>query len=704
MTEPEIKKTKSGKHYFVVNGRKVYINSKMTKKQISGIYKLLVKNLKVKIKKRKVANKATATIKQYFNGKQYEDSSSRAKTPAEKKEKEDKQKSKPLKSTIDEKNRVSSSQGRIAPTIILPPKDSGNKDLINNLINKNNILMDRLSQPYFISGKKDEPTKNIDYSERGRYITMLQDDEYNNVKQRYPNVSHNEINNVLKRFDLLHLLPSQQLNSNVDEARILEDIKRQDQNRMDQQAHVDQLERELDRQSQENQENKQGSFARVKQLLQKRREKRSKSNQSIIEPIIQPIIQDQPSVDQTPKVTGKIFWDKEGNRVFYDDQGNRIPRHHLPVYDDEDDPASFDFHNESMPDIAEIRRQEQEDAEAEDEEEEEKKHNEPEQVQPQIQPQIQPQVSQPISQIEQKLELEKKEPLPHLDPKTVSFAILSQISQQLHTINPNITPIGLSARAAQKDLDKARKKFTKEITKNYKKDNQHIIDTIYDSVSRKHLARYQRVRPRSQDPSNVQINILEDLMKNKSNELVDFSGEGKESSNNGLYNDEIDKIMSKFSDYKGTIMRDQIKKLLPHIKPQSRLAFIINTDTHNKLGMHWDAVYIDGRSGSESSNSLEWFDSFGRPMPADILEDCKIILKMLKPETILKVKENHVVHQKDSTSNCGWFACKFLIDRFRGKTFAEASGYDDRVKINDSKEDEAEIERLKSKPPFNYIY
>src|SRR5689334_3328754 len=78
-----------------------------------------------------------------------------------------------------------------------------------------------------------------------------------------------------------------------------------------------------------------------------------------------------------------------------------------------------------------------------------------------------------------------------------------------------------------------------------------------------------------------------------------------------------------------------------------------------------------------------------------IFSKCKLILKILKPETILKVKENKVVHQSDSTSNCGWFCCKFLIDRFRGKSFADATGYDDRVKISHIKHDEAEIERLK---------
>ena len=120
-------------------------------------------------------------------------------------------------------------------------------------------------------------------------------------------------------------------------------------------------------------------------------------------------------------------------------------------------------------------------------------------------------------------------------------------------------------------------------------------------------------------------------------------GKGKSSDDNkddGLYDDQIDKLMSKFKDFKGCIMKDEIKKLLPDIEPQSRVAFIINTDTSDKPGQHWQPIYIDGRSGPESSNLLEFFDSFGRSIPPDVLEDCKLILKIMKPETILKVKEN----------------------------------------------------------------
>lgn len=162
--------------------------------------------------------------------------------------------------------------------------------------------------------------------------------------------------------------------------------------------------------------------------------------------------------------------------------------------------------------------------------------------------------------------------------------------------------------------------------------------------------------------------------------------------------------MSKFKDFKGCIMRDEIKTLLPDIKPQSRLAFIINNQDSSKPGQHWSAVYIDARPGPESSNSVEWYDSFARPMPEDIKKDVKLILQCLKPDTILKLKENRVIHQADESSNCGFFSCKFLIDRFRNKSFSEATGFDDKIKINHINKNENEIERLKNSPPFSYIH
>ena len=45
---PKIYITPTGKHYFKVNGKRVYINSKISKREIGYVYKLLKKSIKNK--------------------------------------------------------------------------------------------------------------------------------------------------------------------------------------------------------------------------------------------------------------------------------------------------------------------------------------------------------------------------------------------------------------------------------------------------------------------------------------------------------------------------------------------------------------------------------------------------------------------------------------------------------------------------------
>jgi hypothetical protein len=179
-------------------------------------------------------------------------------------------------------------------------------------------------------------------------------------------------------------------------------------------------------------------------------------------------------------------------------------------------------------------------------------------------------------------------------------------------------------------------------------------------------------------------------------QLIPFQfGNGKP-----LYTDDIDKIMARYKDYVGTIARDQIKHIASNVKPRSRVAFVMNTDPSTKKGEHWVSIYVDARPNG--SNSVEYYDSFADPCPPDVLKSLKHLVERMKPDSFLKFKENRVRHQSASTSNCGYFASRFLIDRFRNKSFSEATGFSDKIQ-NAVKENEAEIEKLKNLPPFNYI-
>ena len=72
-------------------------------------------------------------------------------------------------------------------------------------------------------------------------------------------------------------------------------------------------------------------------------------------------------------------------------------------------------------------------------------------------------------------------------------------------------------------------------------------------------------------------------------------------------------------------------------------------------------------------------------------------------DELLKLKQNRVVHQQNESANCGFFAMRFLIDRFRGVSFADCTGFNDTFKVYDRERNEYEIERMKRLPPFSYV-
>lgn len=560
--KPILNVTKSGKRYFIVNGRKIFIKSHMTKDEVLAIYKLLKKSGPIKRKKKIRAtnvNQASAVINQYVS-------------PQRRRRKRDAN-----VTGINPLNRVSVSSGESRH-----PKDSGDKDLINSLINT-------------VNKTQSQTPLLVDYSENARIAQLAHDPYYLKFNQSGQPMQESDIYFLANKYGLTHHLESKSATSGLMRASV--DLGNEYQDEAD----------------------------------------------------LREIPQDQPLPEAYQPQP---------------EQDQPLPEQDQPL------PEAY------QPEQPEMRQQEQEEKPQEAQEEENKE--------------------------EMKQEV--------MNPDTVDFSILKKVVNLLKKEGVQLTQIHGSA----KDKPATRNTFKDEVLAYGISDVE--VNKAYNKVLQKlalenaQQAKWEEKAKAKARKQKTQALLKAEQQKQRKKFLSMFPaepghvvGSGSSSRTSGLYDDEIDSIMSKFQDFKGCIMRDEIKKLLPHIKPQSRIAFIINTAPHDKQGKHWNAVYVDARDCPESSNSLEWFDSFGRPMPPDILEDCKLILHCLKPNTVLKVKENHVVHQKDETSNCGYFCCKFLIDRFRGKSFAEASGYDDRIKINHSNQNEKEIENLKNKPPFSYI-
>ncbi len=712
---PKVHTTKSGKPYIKVNGKKIIINVEITNKQLIKLYKLLKKTIKPKKKtkshKKKTKSHRRRRRRRYLKGK--------------------------FISTINplDRSTVSSSNGH--------PSDSGDKDLINSLMNR---LQDRSSQPYSQTGpgkinaplELNAPSDQLALIPKApplipeapplligpgttieeRKRALLSSLKWN-LLMASPYVNIEDVKQLLAEYGLKpsdmkqqqQILPPKRRpppypphpplgpppgprqppgpRPTLKEQKEFEEI-----NEMLNNAYAQRTFPRPGRPSKE-----QIELDKINKMLNDAYNQ-PKPLQNRLHP--QPLTQNKADelfnrkiIDLDPEYSD----DNEGD---IDDEFERDYQKPTNI----DDLMSRGTNAQGKLSKSEKKKLSEHVGTFSFPDEEEKKHNELQET------------NESPKHKSSKYELaSSKLPSPEFPPSPTSksdlFDILPKdILAQAKTLFPVEFSNKLRQIPVEDLIGDTEDLTTQNIMKLYDQYLNESKSNLFDVLPKDLLTQAKTIFPTEFSnklrhiPIEDLIGDTEDLTAQNIMKLYDQYIDEKKGSGNkngGLYNDQIDKIMCHFGDYKGTIMRDQIKKLLPYIKPQSRLAFIINTDTHDKPGMHWDAIYIDARNGPESSNSLEWFDSFGRPMPADILEDCKLIIKMLKPRTLLKIKENKVIHQKDNTSNCGQFSCKFLIDRFRGKSFADASGYDDKVKINDSTHDEKEIERLKHTAPFNYI-
>ena len=149
-----------------------------------------------------------------------------------------------------------------------------------------------------------------------------------------------------------------------------------------------------------------------------------------------------------------------------------------------------------------------------------------------------------------------------------------------------------------------------------------------------------------------------------------------------LTNIQIDKIMKPYGKlWLGSCACDTIQRdILPKVKPGTKGCFIINTDKDSGPGEHWCGAYFDATP--KGDHSLEFFDSYGENPDPPIDKGLQAVANKLNCKNYLKYKINSVCWQgkKDGTnkdsSNCGYFAIKFLIDRLRGKSFSDSTGFD----------------------------
>jgi hypothetical protein len=165
--------------------------------------------------------------------------------------------------------------------------------------------------------------------------------------------------------------------------------------------------------------------------------------------------------------------------------------------------------------------------------------------------------------------------------------------------------------------------------------------------------------------------------------------EGSGDSNDGLYNDEIEKILkANIKDFIPVIAKDEIGNMMAYIKPNmKRFGFIINTSHSSSDGSgndgepvgHWRAVYINNE---DDYPSVEIFDPLVNEPENSLIEGLRKITKRMNPETMFKMKINYLQRQNKNTGTCGHHSIKFLEDRYNGIPFSIASGYDDYIETH----------------------
>ena len=165
----------------------------------------------------------------------------------------------------------------------------------------------------------------------------------------------------------------------------------------------------------------------------------------------------------------------------------------------------------------------------------------------------------------------------------------------------------------------------------------------------------------------------------------------------GLYNDEIEKIVKKrIKNYVPVIAADEINELPRYVaRGDKRFGFVINTNPSTSDGSgndgyrtgHWRAVYINNE---DDYPTVEYFDPLAEgKMPQELITMTRKIAMKMNPEMMFKYKQNMLRRQSKLTSSCGHHSIKFLDDRFNGVPYADATGYTDYMEQHSSAPDDS---------------
>ena len=115
---------------------------------------------------------------------------------------------------------------------------------------------------------------------------------------------------------------------------------------------------------------------------------------------------------------------------------------------------------------------------------------------------------------------------------------------------------------------------------------------------------------------------------------------------------QINTTLAKYCVFKGAYPADRV----PLMERSKNQAFIINTDTNDRPGSHWTALFI-------KSGECTFFDPFG--------SECMnvFLLKQLRNIGLKKYKYNAKQVQPFKNNNCGYFCISFILHMINTSDF-----------------------------------
>lgn len=175
-----------------------------------------------------------------------------------------------------------------------------------------------------------------------------------------------------------------------------------------------------------------------------------------------------------------------------------------------------------------------------------------------------------------------------------------------------------------------------------------------------------------EEPNNLTSPMIINSLNAAYAKMGGTGGIGASSSSGALFNTQIEEMMQGKGDFLGVYSVDQFKKV-PKQKDEWKFSIIANTMPSTTLMGHWVAIKV-GEAG-DGKPTVEYYDPLAEPPKPDMMRAIRRLVKRMGVPTPLQFKVNKIQDQSTTSANCGWFAMKFLTDRYEGKPFREASSF-----------------------------